>query len=227
MTHNDIRSDQLRRACTPELRFLATCFVAVLCLVDTARTSAQQPSKRDDATKKDEQSKLGKRLIRDTATGATEDLMDELIRLMDRSARSLDVAFDAGSETQAVQRSIMERLDDAIRAAAAQRRPSRSRSQSADGDKRRGSSDKKPSRKSVATEGKGDRGSSDSMEGSQTSGAAEAGLPGGEVDERRRAWGHLPMRERDEILQGISDQYLERYRVWIERYYKALQEAKD
>ena len=61
----------------------------------------------------------------------------------------------------------------------------------------------------------------------QSGAAADATAPGGDLDARRRAWGHLPMRERDEILQGLSDQYLQRYRVWIERYYKALQEAKD
>ncbi len=207
----------------PVRRALVTCLVGALGLVGPAETHAQQPPKRDDPAKKDERSKLGERLIRDTATGAVEDVMDELIRLMDRSARNLDVAFDAGSETQAVQRTIMERLDDAIGAAAAQRRPSRSRSQSADGDKRKRSGKKKSARKSAATEGKGERGAPDSKAGA----AAEANSPGGDLEQRRRAWGHLPMRERDEILQGLSDRYLERYRVWIERYYKALQEAKD
>ncbi|MCH7871353.1 MAG: hypothetical protein IID33_06600 [Planctomycetes bacterium] len=211
----------------PVRRTLVTCLVGALGWVGPAETYARQPSQRDDPAKKDERSKLGERLIRDTATGAVEDVMDELIRLMDRSARNLDVAFDAGSETQTVQRTIMERLDDAIRAAAAQRRPSRSRSQSADGDKRKRSGKRKSARKSAATEGNGERGASDSKEGSQTGAATEANSPGGDLEQRRRAWGHLPMRERDEILQGLSDRYLERYRVWIERYYKALQEAKD
>ena len=211
----------------PVRRTLTTCLVGALGWVGPAETRAQQPPQHDDPAKKDERSKLGERLIRDTATGAVEDVMDELIRLMDRSARNLDVAFDAGSETQTVQRTIMERLDDAIRAAAAQRRPSRSRSQSADGDKRKRSDKKKSATKSTAMQGKDKRGASDSKEGSQTGAATEANSPGGDLEQRRRAWGHLPMRERDEILQGLSDRYLERYRVWIERYYKALQEAKD
>lgn len=211
----------------PVRRTLVTCLVGAMGLVGPAETHAQQPPQRDDPAKKDERSKLGERLIRDTATSAVEDVMDELIRLMDRSARNLDVAFDAGRETQAVQRTIMERLDDAIRAAAAQRRPSRSRSQSADGDKRKRSGKRKSAAKSAATEGKGERGAADSKEGSQTGAATEANAPGGDLEQRRRAWGHLPMRERDEILQGLSDRYLQRYRVWIERYYKALQEAKD
>ena len=206
---------------------LTACLVGALGFVGPAETHAQQPPKRDDPAKKDERSKLGERLIRDTATGTVEDVMDELIRLMDRSARNLDVAFDAGSETQTLQRTIMERLDDAIRAAAAQRRPSRSKSQSADGDKRKRSGKRKSATKPAATEGKGERGASDSKEGSQAGAATEATSPDGDLEQRRRAWGHLPMRERDEILQGLSDRYLQRYRVWIERYYKALQEAKD
>ena len=210
-------------ACTTRLRAVASYLVGALCLVGPTQTHAQPPPRRTDTVKKDEQSKLGERLIRDTATGADEDVMDELIRLMDRSARSLDVAFDAGNATQAVQRTIIERLDEAIRTAAAQRRPSRSKPQSADGDRRKKSGGKK----ATASEGKSQRDGSQSKEGSQSAAATDANAPGSDLDQRRRAWGHLPMRERDEILQGLTDQYLEHYRVWIERYYKALQETKD
>lgn len=49
----------------------------------------------------------------------------------------------------------------------------------------------------------------------------------GDIHELRRTWGHLPMREREEIIQGIGESFLERYRDWIERYYRALQEAED
>ena len=34
-------------------------------------------------------------------------------------------------------------------------------------------------------------------------------------------------REREEVIQGVSERYLERYRVWIERYYQALQESHE
>jgi hypothetical protein len=43
----------------------------------------------------------------------------------------------------------------------------------------------------------------------------------------RRSWGHLPQRDREEVIQGIGEACLERYRVWIERYYRALQETGD
>ncbi len=35
------------------------------------------------------------------------------------------------------------------------------------------------------------------------------------------------MREREEIIQGIAESFLERYRDRIERYYRALQETED
>jgi hypothetical protein len=58
--------------------------------------------------------------------------------------------------------------------------------------------------------------------------AAAGGVSaGGELREFRRAWGHLPMREREEIIQGIAESFLERYREWIERYYRALQETEE
>lgn len=209
------------------LRALISLFVVALVFVGAGQTHAQQRPTKKTTTKKDKANKLGERLLRKTATGAEEDVMDALIRLMDRSAHNLDIAFDAGPKTQDVQRQIMERLDEAIKVAAAQRRPTRSKPKNADGDKRKRGKPKKSSQKSAAAEQGKKQGSPDSKEGSQVGSPIEGQTNGTGLSDRRRAWGHLPERERDEILQGLGDRYLERYRVWIERYYKALQEDKD
>lgn len=225
MNHYKSATEQRTRAA--RLRALTMLLVGALSMVSAGETLAQQRATKDATAKKDDPKKLSERLLRKTATGADEDVMDALIRLMDRSARHLDVSFDAGRETQDVQRQIMERLDEAIRVAAAQRRPTRSKSQKASGDKRKKSRGKKPTKKSATAEQSKKTGSSDSKEGSQVGTPTEGTASGTELDNRRRAWGHLPMRQRDEIIQGLRDRYLERYRVWIERYYKALQENKD
>ncbi|MFQ5495803.1 MAG: hypothetical protein ACE5EX_10530, partial [Phycisphaerae bacterium] len=57
--------------------------------------------------------------------------------------------------------------------------------------------------------------------------AEEADPRGAPFRELRRGWGHLPGREREELIQGISERYLDRYREWIERYYRALQEVDE
>lgn len=183
---------------------------------------------QDSAPPKPEEDKnreLAETLIRKATTGTDEDLMDSIIRLMDSSARRLEIDFDAGDETQALQGQIVDRLDEAIKIAASQRRPQRSRRPS--GDKRRMGEP-------------GDRTKPGSVSGReqvpQTAGVQDS-PPGGSVtdskpasgtlEETRRAWGHLPLRDRDALIQGSDEAYLERYREWIERYYRALQESDE
>ena len=45
--------------------------------------------------------------------------------------------------------------------------------------------------------------------------------------EWRSGWGHLPQRDRDEIIQGVGERSLDKFRRWIERYYKALSDADE
>lgn len=153
-----------------------------------------------------------------------EDVMQRMLSLMEDADRRLRIDLTAGAETQAIQEEIAETLDEAIRTAAAQRRPKRSRNQRFRSDKRKSdkSADASKSSKEKATGSTGDEGRSSDQErpGVDPSRVAE----GGELEETRRGWGHLPSRERDEIIQGRDEQYLQRYREWVERYYRALQE---
>ena len=68
-----------------------------------------------------------------------------------------------------------------------------------------------------------DSGTTDGKTGSQ----AGAESTRGDLREVRGTWGHLPMRDREEVIQGIGETFLERYREWIERYYRALQESDE
>jgi hypothetical protein len=168
--------------------------------------------------------RLGERLIREAATDSQEDLMARIIRLMDNVTRNLEIDFDPGTQTQALQQRIIDELDEAIREAALKRRPRRSSGASQRGDKRRMPEE---------GQGPGEQTSAESGEagepGHRTADSAAADRPpvDGDIHELRRTWGHLPMREREEIIQGIGESFLERYRDWIERYYRALQEAEE
>ena len=49
----------------------------------------------------------------------------------------------------------------------------------------------------------------------------------GPFRESRRGWGHLPARDRDELLQGVEEAFIEQYRPQIEQYYRALTETEE
>jgi hypothetical protein len=187
--------------------------------------SAQAPPSPPQPEGSDE--KLGERLIRKAVTDSDEDLMDTVINLMSDAAHRLEIDFDAGEQTQTVQHEILDRLNDAIKVAALQRRPRRQPAPSSASDKRRMSKNKQRKSDSKSTSEGGDGQSTASNTAQAEGGEADRKSLTGDLRELRRAWGHLPMREREEIIQGIGESVLERYREWVERYYRALQEAED
>ena len=206
------------------IRYSSVAIAALL--VAQALAPAQEPAPgppQPEGPKQDEQ--LGERLIRDAASGGGEDPMENMLRLMDDAARNLEIEFDAGPQTQTVQARILDELDRAIKLAAAHRRSARARSSQFTGEKR--------------TRQKGRPDARQTAENAEAASPAEAAsaAPGardapsepvkGELREVRRSWGLLPERQRDEILQGSNESSLERYREWIERYYRALQETPE
>ena len=171
---------------------------------------------------KSQDNKLGERLIRKATSGAEEDLMTSIIRLMDEAAHRLEIEFDAGDKTQALQQRIMDQLEKAIQVAASQRRPMRSRQQRPRGDKRKMVKERPPKAPSL----KEQPGVASSRTTQAGTTAPSRSSSSGDLRETRRTWGHLPMRHREEIIQGAGERFLERYRAWIERYYRALQEPE-
>ncbi len=50
----------------------------------------------------------------------------------------------------------------------------------------------------------------------------------GEVNEMVKAlWGHLPERSREQMLQSFSDEFLPKYELEIEQYYRRLSEEQN
>ncbi len=169
---------------------------------------------------------LGEKLIRKTVQEGEEGVMARIMRHMAEAARMLDVRFDPGAETQSTQRRALNLLDEAIAQAAARRRPKSSQGQSSHPDKR-SAPDKADSQ---GKQGKGAQAASSgsTKTGSQAKGDA-TGVEAlqGRFEETRRSWGMLPQRDRDEVIQGIEERFLERYRKLIEDYYRALQGEDD
>jgi hypothetical protein len=171
---------------------------------------------------------LAEKLTRRATDASEEDIMAELIRLMSEASRRLDVEFDAGDETQAVQATILRRLDDAIQQAAAQRKLQQSSSRQPSGDRRTAPDQPTdPQAKPGADPADAAAGDPARTTEAPAGGAASTErTTGGDLRETRSAWGNLPPRERDEVIQGSREQFLDRYRHMIERYFRALQEGE-
>ena len=199
------------------LLFVLDC----LALLGARLPEEEHPAKSE--TKPDE---LAAKLIRDTVNQSTsEDPMVAMIREMSEVAERLQVAFDPGEQTQAQQRQVSAKLDEAIKAAAARRRAQSQPDPKQSADKRTMPSTKNEKRqgeKKQATEDGEAKASANKSAADEISPKQEAksDLPG-----TRRTWGNLPQRDREEFLQGAEEQSLERFRPWIDQYFRALQES--
>jgi hypothetical protein len=182
-------------------------------------TPPGEPSKKVDD--------LGERLIRKAVTDGEEDIMATIVRLMTEASRKMEIEFDPGEETQALQGRIQEKLEEAIKAAASKQRAGKKSPTPTDPDKRRmpttGKREQRPEAKAKGASSPGS--TSNTAEAPASDGRSEAERAA--LQDTRRSWGHLPLREREEVIQGVGEGFLERYRVWIERYYRALQESDE
>ncbi len=192
-----------------------------LAQVEVQRPPSGSENKDKDAGPLDDLAgKLNRKAINDT----DEDLMDGLMRLMGEVSERLQTRFDPSEQTQTIQRAISEKLDEAIKVAASRRRMRTIDSNSRGPDKRKLPSAAKagePSR----TRTQSDVSDSSSSEAPSSITETQTPTTGGEFHDVRRAWGNLPQREREELIQGVDEEFLENYRMWIERYYRSLQES--
>ena len=206
------------------------CAVAVSGLAFTAAGAAAlaQAREAEPAAQTSEETSaedLAKRLLDGPAADEAGDLMSRILQLMDDVQQRLYRRFDPGPETRAAQAKIVQGLDDAIKLALQQRSKSSSAA-SGSGDQRRMPD---PPKRKQADQGRAEgRGTAeDQAAGPAGEGDAPEGRRSGAFKESRRGWGHLPPREREEIIQGIAEDALESYRELIERYYRALAETEE
>lgn len=198
-------------------------FVMMLCLVWPIVAGAQESQPLKEEKKPDD---LAAKLIRSTVEeSGSEDPMIAMMRDMSEIAEKLQVDFDPGEQTQAQQRQVSAKLDEAIKAAAARRRAQSQPDPKQTADKRKMSSIKKPEPRSAEKKQAAD-GQAKSAAKKATAEAAEAKQHAKtDLPNARRAWGNLPQRDRDEVLQGAGEESLERFRPWIDQYFRALQES--
>jgi len=201
--------------------------IFLVCVVVGMMFSAPSPAvmQQEDEDKVDK--KLGEKLIRNVTTQADEDVMASIMRLMSEAVRRLEMDFNPGKQTQDIQQQVIAKLDEAIAQAKARRRKQSPDQRPSTSDRRTQPPSSRKNDKPEQADGKNTQdGKASATSTPPGGGAIEAGTTGGQLEESRRSWGHLPQRQRDEVIQGTEEKYLQRYRAWIQRYYRALQEAQ-
>ncbi|MCP4247470.1 MAG: hypothetical protein GY778_10520, partial [bacterium] len=92
------------------------------------------------------------------------------------------------------------------------------------GDKRKAPPKPKPDQSDDKAADQGQAGSKAADQADGSKGLPVKAAATGRFREFRRGWGNLPARDRDEVLQGIDEDVLEKYRHLIERYFRTLAE---
>ncbi|MBN1343242.1 MAG: hypothetical protein JXQ73_11215 [Phycisphaerae bacterium] len=212
-----------------KLQTVCLTAIALSATGSTARSAAPAPTSRPTTTTS-KPTAADEELIRKLLRGATGKdkgpAFERVIEGMHASRVKLAIQFDPGNDTQTIQRQILTDLDEAIAEAwrSQQRVPSPTTKQS--------DSDPKRKRQTTSSESSGqqqqqqdpDSASNQPMpdERATRGRPITTSRPGGTIRELRRGWGQLPSRDRDEVVQGVGQDYLTKYREWIERYYRAL-----
>jgi hypothetical protein len=84
----------------------------------------------------------------------------------------------------------------------------------------------KPGNKPSGTTGRGQTAARDSS--SRLGGAVNQPVENDDIDTLvKDLWGHLPQRSREQMLQSFSDEFLPKYELEIEQYYRRLSEEND
>lgn len=175
---------------------------------DAADAGERQPTQ--------EELELQRRLNAEQA----EDAFKDAVRQMGEVADALRVGRDPGLRTQRVQEDILKKLDLLIEQA--EQNPSSSSSQS------QSQSQPRPQQRQQQQQQQSQQSQSSNAQGDNTS---EMTPPGGQqgqlrdlLDAAQAAWGSLPPRVRDVLLQGSSDRFSTLYESMTEEYYRRLAE---
>lgn len=169
---------------------------------------------------------LEQRLL-DTAVG---DAFAQAVELIEASSQRLSGSGDVSVATQRVQEDALRKLDALLEQARQQQQQQQSSSQRRQQREQTGQQQRAGRRQgerdqqqqaAQAQQQRGDASNQADAPGLRT-GALRPGL-----DAARAAWGDLPARVRDALLQGTGERFSAAYEALTEEYYKRLAERKE
>ena len=174
------------------------------------------------------QDELDKQLLQGLGEGEDIGAENPLVRIGRemRKAGTLIGQSKAGDETQELQKKVMADIDRLIQRAKQQQ------SQQSASSKQQQTARREQVKQAKPGQGEASRSDKPAIDSTDTKDR------GGKADLRRldpaalsevikRAWGNLPEKQREEMLQNGGDKFLPKYELLIEEYYKALAERQD
>lgn len=175
------------------------------------------------------------RLLQERERGAEPvQVFRQAVQEMDHAAQRLGQARDAGVETQRVQQSILNMLDQTI--AAAQRQQNSPSGGSGSGGQQQQARQQDSGSQQLAQQNQpgqaqgsagGQAGGGEGHQGGASPGSAQAAGPDQQaLQQLRQEWGTLPPRLREEISEGLQERFSPVYRALTEAYYQRLAEEQ-
>lgn len=150
------------------------------------------------------------------------EMFQQAVQQMGDAASRLRSAGDAGLTTQRVQQEIITKLEKLIEEAE-QQQQQQSSSSSSSSQQQQQQQQKQPQQSQQSQQQPSEQRRGDNRGENTPPGFQQANLSG-EIDALRAAWGSLPARVRDALLQGAGDTYSSLYQSLTEAYYKRLAE---
>jgi hypothetical protein len=144
--------------------------------------------------------------------------LEQAVQQMHETAFRLEQIRDPGIVTQRLQAEILTKLDVLIKNAESQQQSSGQSQQS---------QSQQQQQQQQQTPPKGDAAQQQSQEAGAQDGGGNPAFQEGQrdqLDAARAAWGALPDRVRDRLMEGSSDYFSEWYRSLTEAYYKRIAE---
>jgi len=182
-----------------------------------SKTGKTQPDSKQPSTSDPVKSKLN--------MNEAAHLFERAVKDMGRAAERLDRGKDAGLATQRVQQSVLAKLDQVISTA----RRTRQKRQSGQGGLG-GQTPKEGSNANVSKPSGGDRKGGEANRpsaGDPSVGHKPKAASSNPLREHRTEWGHLPVRLREQLLQGLGESFSPLYQKMTEEYYRLLAEQEN
>jgi hypothetical protein len=136
---------------------------------------------------------------------------------MGETAGRLESSRDVGITTQRMQEDVIRKLDVLISQAQKQKRQSKQQQPRPNEDPQQ------PQPQQQQSQGEQEQPSNNPAKDAQNPPGGQGGELGPDVAQGA-AWGSLPGRERDALIQGSADKYSLLYQKWTEAYYRKLAE---
>lgn len=146
------------------------------------------------------------------------EMFQQAVQQMSDAAKLLIDGRNSGPATQRVQQEIITKLEKLIEEAEKQQSSSSSSSSSQSRQQQQQQSQPQQPRDSQ------NQGAQGENRGERTPPGAQTGPLSGEIDSLAAAWGALPARIREALLQGAGDKFSSLYESMTEAYYRKLAE---